>query len=53
MFTTDEVRAIPIFSTILDADLECLAKSAADIQLAAGEFAVHEGDERAFYPVIS
>lgn len=53
MFTTDEVRAIPIFSAIPGSDLERLATSAADIQLAAGEFAVHEGDERAFYAVIS
>ncbi|MGH6725761.1 MAG: FAD-dependent oxidoreductase [Pseudolabrys sp.] len=34
-------------------ELEWLAKSAADIQLSAGEFAVQEGDERAFYAVIS
>jgi thioredoxin reductase (NADPH) len=53
MFTTDEVRAIPIFSVIPATGLERLAKSAADIQLAAGEWAVHEGDERAFYAVIS
>jgi thioredoxin reductase (NADPH) len=53
MFTTDEVRAIPILSTIPAADLERIATSAADIQLAAGEWAVHEGDERAFYAVIS
>src|SRR5262245_44107806 len=53
MFTTDDVRAIPIFSAIPGAVLERLAKSAADIQLAVGEFAVHEGDERAFYAVIS
>ena len=45
MFTTDEVRAIPILSAIPTTDLERLAKSAADIQLAAGEWAVHEGDE--------
>jgi thioredoxin reductase (NADPH) len=53
MFTADEVRAIPILSVIPADDLEGLAKSAADIQLAAGEWAVHEGDERAFYAVIS
>jgi thioredoxin reductase (NADPH) len=53
MFTTDEVRAIPIFSAVPPSELERLAKSAADIQLSAGEFAVHEGDERAFYAVIS
>src|SRR6266853_763118 len=53
MFTTDEVRTVPIFSAISAPHLERLAKSAADIQLATGEFAVHEGDERAFYAVIS
>jgi thioredoxin reductase (NADPH) len=53
MFTADDVRAIPIFSEISAIDLERLANSAADIQLAAGEWAVHEGDERAFYAVIS
>jgi hypothetical protein len=53
MFTSNEVQAIPIFSVIPATDLERLAKSAADIQLAAGEWAVHEGDERAFYAVIS
>jgi hypothetical protein len=53
MFTTEEVRAIPILSAVPQAELERLAKNAADIRLAAGEWAVHEGDERAFYAVIS
>src|SRR5215510_9773029 len=53
MFTLDEVQAVPLFASIPAPDLERLAQSAADIQLAAGEFAVHEGDERAFYAVIS
>jgi thioredoxin reductase (NADPH) len=53
MSMTVFAHTIPIFSAIPGADLERLAKSAADIQLAAGEFAVHEGDERAFYAVIS
>jgi thioredoxin reductase (NADPH) len=53
MFTTDEVRTIPLFAAIPPTELERLAKSAADIQLSTGEFAVQEGDERAFYAVIS
>jgi thioredoxin reductase (NADPH) len=53
MFTNDEVRAVPILSVIPAADLDRLAQSAADIQLAPEEFAVNEGDERAFYAVIS
>ena len=53
MFTSDEVRAIPIFSAIPATDLERLTNSAADVRLAAGDWAVHEGDERAFYAVVS
>jgi thioredoxin reductase (NADPH) len=53
MFTIDEVRAVPLFAAIPEFELERLAKSAADIQLIEGEFAVHEGDERGFYAVIS
>src|SRR5260221_10470084 len=53
MLTTDEVRAIPLFPAIPAIDLERLAKTAADIQLAAGEFAVHEGEERGLYAVLS
>ena len=53
MFTTDDVRAIPIFAAMPAPDLERLAKSAADMHLAVGEWAVHEGDERAFYAVVS
>ena len=53
MFTIDEVRGVPLFASLSDADFERLARTAADLQLAAGEFAVHEGDERAFYAVVS
>ncbi len=53
MFTPEEVRAIPIFSAIPPADLARIADAAADIRLATGEWAVQEGDERAFYAVIS
>lgn len=53
MFTTAELRAIPILAAIPQAELDRLARTAADIRLATGEWAVHEGDERAFYAVIS
>src|SRR5215831_17732260 len=53
MFSMDELRSVPLLLTIPAPDLERLASSAADIQLAAGEYAVHEGDERAFYAVLS
>ena len=53
MLTIDEVRTIPLFSTLKEADLERLAHMSADICLETGEFAVPEGGERALYAVIS
>src|SRR6185436_19180605 len=53
MLTIDDVRAIPLFSTVATAELERLAKNSADLHLAAGEFAVHEGGDRALYAVLS
>jgi len=53
MLTADDVRAIPLFSTVSEADLGRLAQTAADLHLGAGEFVVHEGGERALYAVIA
>jgi thioredoxin reductase (NADPH) len=53
MLTVDQVRAIPLFSTLPEGELEHLAQTAADVHLGAGEFAVPEGGERALYAVIS
>ena len=53
MLTTDEVQAVPLFSTLPAANLERLAHTSADLHLAAGEFAVHEGGEPALYAVLS
>ena len=53
MLTVEEVAAIPLFSTLPASDLERLARTSADLQLAAGEFAVHEGGEGALFVVIS
>ncbi|WP_310630742.1 FAD-dependent oxidoreductase [Paraburkholderia sp.] len=53
MLTTDDLRAIPLFSTLGDTELEHLAHTSADLQLSSGEFAVHEGAERALYAVLS
>jgi thioredoxin reductase (NADPH) len=52
MLQLEEVRGIPLFSTLPTCDLERLVQSAADLHLAAGEFAVHEGGERALYVVL-
>ena len=53
MLTPDEVRAVPLFATLSDADADRLVRTSADILLRAGEYAVHEGGERALYAVLS
>jgi len=53
MLTVDEVAAIPLFSALPAAEQERIARTSADLQLAAGEFAVHEGGEGALFVVIS
>src|SRR5215467_6689977 len=53
MLTTDDVRAIPLFSALETKDLDHLARTSEDIHLRAGEFAVHEGGERALFAVLA
>lgn len=53
MLTIEEVRAVPLFSTLSESDLERLVKTSADLHLGAGEFAVPEGGERALFAVLS
>ncbi len=53
MLTTDDIRAIPLFSTLAVSELEHLALTSADLHLGAGEFAVHEGGDRALYAVLA
>src|SRR5437773_6813428 len=53
MLTPDEVRAVPLFASLSDADLDRLVRTSADIRLNPGEYAVHEGGERALYAVLS
>ncbi|MBA2344578.1 MAG: hypothetical protein H0V83_05815, partial [Rubrobacter sp.] len=51
MLTTNEIQKIPLFSNLADTELEMLAQTSADLTLEAGEFAVHEGGDRALYAV--
>src|SRR5215469_1597099 len=53
MLTADDIRKIPLFSSVSETDLERLVRTSADIHLTAGEFAVAEGGERALYAVLS
>src|SRR5690349_10966061 len=53
MLTVEDVRAIPLFSTLGSAELERLAQTSADLRLSPGEWAVPEGGERALFAVLS
>lgn len=54
MLTIDDVRAIPLFSTLAVPELERLAQTSADLHLAAGEYAAHEGgEERTLFAVLA
>lgn len=53
MVTAEEIAGIALFSSLSADERERLSRAAADIHLAAGEHAVHEGDERALYAVLA
>ena len=53
MLTIDDVAAFPLFSALPAAELERLARTSADLHLSSGEFAVHEGGERALFAVLT
>ena len=53
MLTTEEIAAIPLFARLSGSELEHLARTVADIHLAPGEYAVHEGEERALFVVLA
>jgi thioredoxin reductase (NADPH) len=53
MVTTEEVGRFAVFADLDPAELERLARVVGDITLVAGEFAVHEGDGRALFGVLS
>ena len=53
MLTADDVSAVPLFSGLPVAEIERLARTSADLHLATGEFAVHEGGEGALFAVLS
>jgi len=53
MLTSDEVAAVPLFAKLPPAVLALVAQQAADILLRPGEYAVHEGEERALFATLA
>ncbi len=52
MVTADEIGRVTVFAALDPADRDRLSRVAVDISLMPGEYAVHEGDERALFAVI-
>ena len=52
MITALEVRSVPAFAMLGDAEAERLARHSADLRLERGEYAVHEGDGRCLCAVL-
>ena len=52
MVTTEEIGQVALFGALEPAQREQLSRVAADISLVAGEYAAHQGGERALFAVI-
>lgn len=52
MVTVEEIGRFTVFADLDPADCERLCRAAGDISLGPGEYAVHEGDERALFGVL-
>jgi thioredoxin reductase (NADPH) len=50
--TGEEIASIPLFAGIGPDACERLSRAAADVVLVAGEYAAHEGDERALFALL-
>jgi thioredoxin reductase (NADPH) len=53
MVSAEEIGAVTVFAGLDEVARERLSGVAADISLVAGEYAAHEGDERAIFAVLS
>lgn len=52
MISAAELSAIPLFADLTSDQLDFLTRAVEDIALVPGEYAVHEGDERALFVVV-
>ena len=52
MVTPDEVQRVPYFAALSAESRERLALTSADVSLAAGEYAAHEGDGHALFALL-
>jgi thioredoxin reductase (NADPH) len=52
MVTADEIGGVTVFAALAPDDRERLARAAADVSLVPGEYAAHQGAERALFAVL-
>ncbi len=52
MVTNEEIGRVTLFADLGAPEAEQLSRAAADISLAPGEYAAHEGDDRALFAVL-
>ena len=52
MLTIPELKSIPVFACLNDANLTWLSQLAADIHLEPGEYLIHEGEPTSFFVVL-
>jgi thioredoxin reductase (NADPH) len=52
MVTADDIGRVTVFAGLSPADRERLSRAAADVSLVPGEYAAHEGGERALFAVL-
>ena len=52
MVSAEEIGAVAVFAALATEEREQLARVAADLSLVPGEYAAHEGDERAIFAVL-
>ena len=50
--TTEDIARVTVFAGLGEAERERLSRAAADIRLAPGEYAAHQGSERALFAVL-
>jgi thioredoxin reductase (NADPH) len=53
MITPEDLPIVPVFATVPPEELARLAQSSGDVRLGAGDYAVHEGDERSLFVVLA
>ena len=52
MVTPEEIAAVAVFAALGPSEREQLSRAAADLVLAPGEYAAHEGGERALFALL-